>query len=117
MHPPPSIVLPGLTDDQVLHLKVSLYGLKQAGWWWYGVLRELLGEFRLTRCELNHAVFSRHHTSGDISIVFVHMDDMSITSSNPSHLHQLKDKISACLKITDNGPLHWLLSIQVSWTN
>lgn len=113
MRPPPDIELDGLTAGQVLLLLVALYGLHQSGRRWYVRLRKILEGFKLVWLEHDHAVFYRRHPDGEISIIFLHVDDMTLVCSLLANLLHLKEMIKAELEITDNGELHWLLGIEV----
>ncbi|OBZ68228.1 hypothetical protein A0H81_11842 [Grifola frondosa] len=113
MRPPPDIELDGLTAGQILLLLVALYGLHQSGRRWYVRLRKILESFKLVRLEHDHAVFYRRHPDGEISIIFLHVDDMTLVCSLFANLLRLKEMIQSELEITDNGELHWLLGIEV----
>ncbi|GBE89575.1 hypothetical protein SCP_1602380 [Sparassis crispa] len=113
MRPPSDIELDGLKPGQILLLLVALYGLHQSDRRWYIRLRKILEGFKLVRLEHNHAVFYRRHPDGEISIIFLHVDDMTLVCSLLANLLHLKVMIKSELEITDNGELHWLLGIEV----
>ncbi|GBE88222.1 hypothetical protein SCP_1300360 [Sparassis crispa] len=113
MRPPPDIELEGLTPGKILLLLVVLYGLHQSGRRWYVRLRKILEGFKLMQLEHDHAVFYQHHPDGEISIIFLHVDDMTLVCSLLTNLLRLKEMIKSELEITDNGELHWLLGIEV----
>ncbi|GBE85559.1 hypothetical protein SCP_0800760 [Sparassis crispa] len=113
MRPPPDIELDGIDAGQLLLLLVTIYGLKQSGRRWYIRLREILEGFKLVRLEHDHAVFYHRHPDGEISIIFLHVDDMTLVCSLLANLLHLKEMIKSKLEITDNGELHWLLGIEI----
>jgi Reverse transcriptase (RNA-dependent DNA polymerase) len=98
---------------KVLHLKKSLYGLKQSGRRWYKKLYEVLKKlFSLAQCEVDHAVF--FHRSGHETIIFVvHVDDLTIVTSGKVLMDEVKKKLRTELEVTDLGEIHWLLGIEI----
>jgi Reverse transcriptase (RNA-dependent DNA polymerase) len=106
---------PGFQNDprKVLHLKKSLYGLKQSGRRWYEKLYKVLKKlFSLARCEVDHTVFFRR--SGCKTIIFVvHVDDLTIVTSGKVLMDKVKKKLRTELEVTDLGEIHWLLGIEI----
>lgn len=99
-------------DDEVLLLQKAIYGLKQSGLRWYEVLRAILTDIGLVRCEFDHAVFYRQDERGHV-VLFAHVDDISIAGSTIVIVLEIKDKLWKRLEITDMGEIHWLLGIEV----
>ena len=94
----------------VLKLEKALYGLKQGGWKWYETLCAALGKLGFTRAE---AVFYKRKGEHLIMLA-VHIDDCLITGSSQHLLDKNKAKIGTAYKLTDLGPVSWLLSIKIS---
>jgi hypothetical protein len=115
MAPPAGISLAGMKRGQVLHLLLPIYGLKQAGRRWYTELRRALGTIELIRCEHDHAVFIRRHPDGQVSIIFVHVDDMSLIAPTAARMKELKERIKQIFDVTDGGELSWLLGVQIKF--
>ncbi|GBE80058.1 hypothetical protein SCP_0212610 [Sparassis crispa] len=113
MQPPSDIELDGLKPGQILLLLIALYGLHQSGRCWYIRLCKILEGFKLVRLEHDHTVFYWRHPDGEISIIFLHIDDMTLVCLLLANLLHLKVMIKSELEITDNGELHWLLRIEV----
>ncbi|THH09796.1 hypothetical protein EW145_g1755 [Phellinidium pouzarii] len=113
MHPPQHYELDSIQPGQVLRLRKALYGLKRAGRHWYQVLVNMLTNAGMTRSDYNNAVFYRHHPNGDISILFSHVDDLTLISNETSRIRMLKDKIGAQVEYTDGGEINWLLSVEI----
>jgi hypothetical protein len=115
MAPPTGISLAGMKRGQVLRLILPIYGLKQAGRRWYTELRRALGSIELIRCEHDHAVFLRRHPNGEVSIIFVHVDDMSLIAPTAARMKELKERIKQIFEVTDGGELSWLLGVQIKF--
>ena len=96
----------------VLKLNKALYGLKQGGRKWYETLSRSLAEIGFTQCASDHAVFYTR-SDGHLIIMAVHVDDCTITGSCPKLLEDYKTRIGALFKMTDLGPVSWLLGIEI----
>ena len=116
MKPPPHYKLNRLHPGQVLQLNSMIYGLKQSGHRWYEVLCNILINFELIRLETDHAVFHRTEEDGLITILFVHVNDMTLIARNIMLMKCIKVQIASRVKVEDNGPLHWFLGIEI-WCN
>jgi hypothetical protein len=59
---------------------------------------------------------SSTHTSDRISFILfaIHINDCVLTGSNLALLTKFKQKIGAIYKLTDMGPISWLLGIKVT---
>ena len=107
---------PEADSSTVLHLLVTLYGLKQSLYKFYMLLRKLMTCLGMTHCEVDHAVFYGSWSSpladtipmpsnGNnlILMVPIHVDDgLAITNSIPLYtwfLHQEKRE----MEILGNG--------------
>ena len=67
----------------VVKLKKSLYGLKQAGRKWYDTLCHSLADIGFQRSMADPAVFFAR-VGRDVVILFIHVDDTTITGSSAS---------------------------------
>jgi hypothetical protein len=97
----------------VLKLQKALYGLKHGGQKWYNTLCHTLTKLGLKRAEADFGVFYAH-IGGDIILLAIHIDDCVLTGSNVALLTEFKQNIGAIYKLTDLGPISWLLSIKVT---
>ena len=113
MNPPPHYTLKDICPGQVLRLNSTIYGLKQSGRRWYEVLRAILESFEMIRLETEHAVFYRRESDGSTTILFVHVDDMTLIARNIALMNKIKSQIASRVTVDDNGPLHWLLGIEI----
>ena len=100
-------------NDTVKHLKKSLYGLKQAGRKWYDTLKRTLADLGFRVSDADPGVFHARNDDHP-TIIAVHVDDCTITSSSAELVQDYKWKINTCHSITDLGPIHWLLGIKVT---
>jgi hypothetical protein len=97
----------------ILKLNKVLYGLKQGGRKWYDTLCRTLMKLGLKRAETDYGIFYTH-IGQDIILLAIHVDDCVLTGSNLALLTEFKQKISAIYKLTDMGPISWLLGIKVT---
>ena len=96
----------------VLKLRKSLYGLKQAGRKWYNSLCELLTSIGFQRSLADPAIFFAH-IGGNVVVLFIHVDDTTITGSSTSLNKEFKKCISEHFEITDLGSISWLLGLAI----
>lgn len=113
MKPPRGVELSGIKSGQVLKLRACLYGLKQAGRRWAKTLRSHMEQIGLRRSEHDHAVYYRHLPNGEVIVIFVHVDDMSLTTRDSNQMALLKQKISDRFEIVDSGDIKWMLGIEL----
>jgi hypothetical protein len=67
----------------------------------------------LKRAKANLGVFYTH-IGGDIILLAIHIDNCVFTGSNIALLTEFKLKFVAIYKLTDLGPISWLLGIKVT---
>ena len=82
----------------VIKLCKSLYSLKQARRKWYDTLCEVLIDISFQRSAADPAVFFIH-TGNDIAILFIYVDDMTMTGSSPSLIDKLEHQIGETFEI------------------
>jgi hypothetical protein len=80
---------------------------------WYNTLCRTLTKLGLKRAEADFGVFYAH-IGGDIILLAIHVNDCVLTGSNVALLTEFKQKVSAIYKLTDLGPISWLLGIKVT---
>jgi len=106
MSPPPGLGLKG----KVLRLKKALYGLKQAPLKWYEKLTRTLSTIGFHPTHFDPCVFV--HTDSTTYIV-VYVDDLTIASKNQSSYQKLLNLLKSVFKVSEKGPLSWILGIEV----
>jgi len=109
MAQPPGFALPG-HENHVFQLLKALYGLKQASQCWYKHICEAFAKFGHTQCAAEHCVFYRWH-QGEIVIIVVAVDDLSLTSSSRRLLLKSKTNLKSEFSIMELGD--WLLGVEV----
>ena len=97
----------------VVKLQKSLYGLKQAGRKWYETLHKALVNIGFQRSTVDPAVFYTR-VGEDVAILFIHVDDTTITSSSLHLIEESERQIGNIFTITHLGPVSWLLGLAIS---
>ena len=87
MEQPPGSIAKG--ESELVCCLKSLYGLKQSPRAWLGRFSEIVIEFGLTRCGVDHFVFYRQTKAGKILLI-VYMDDIVITGDDSEGIRELK---------------------------
>ena len=67
----------------------------------------------MKRCDVDQAVFYRHQ-DGQLIIIVASVDDLTIIASTAALIDHVKAKLREAFTITDMGPIHWILGIQVT---
>jgi hypothetical protein len=99
--------------DLVALLRVALYGSKQSALKWYQCLCKELAELGLKCTEADWGVFVA--TIGThLLILASHVDDCTVTGSSRELVKAFKDESGSQFKITDLGPISWLLGMKVT---
>ena len=78
----------GESSGLICRLRKSLYVLKQSPRIWFGKFNNVVQQFRMTRCEVDHLAFYRHSSVGCIYLV-AYVDDIILTGSDN---HGISDK-------------------------
>jgi hypothetical protein len=99
--------------DDVAKLRVVLYGPEQGALKWYKCLCGELTELGFKRMESDWGVFTAH-IDNDLLILAAHIDDCTITGSSKELIQQFKSEIASWFRITDLGPINWLLGMKVT---
>lgn len=97
----------------VLRLKKALYGLKQGGRKWYETLCQALTDLSFKRSEADWGVFYKHEPP-HITVLAMHVDDCMITGDHHPRILTYRDELNRRYKLTELGPISWLLGIKVS---
>ncbi|XP_022041556.1 uncharacterized mitochondrial protein AtMg00810-like [Helianthus annuus] len=109
MSPPPGMELP---SNQVLQLKKSLYGLKQASRQWHGKLSSVLKTKGYVRSQNDYSLFSKSMGSSTVHIA-IYVDDILVTGDNIYEIDSLKAFLHTTFQIKDLGFLNYFLGIEV----
>ncbi|RVX17039.1 Retrovirus-related Pol polyprotein from transposon RE1 [Vitis vinifera] len=95
----------------VCKLHKALYGLKQAPRAWFQKLRVALVDYGFQSSQADTSLFI-HHTTSDILILLVYVDDILVTSSNPKLVSHFISYLHDKFALRDLGPLSYFLGIQ-----
>ena len=112
MELPPGYKVDKRLRHAVVKLHVALYSLKQGALKWYLKLCSSLQELRLGHMHLDWGIFYAQ-IGPNILILASHVDDCMLTRSSRELMGLFKDEIRARYKITDLGPISWVLSMKV----
>lgn len=94
-------------------LKVALYDFKQGTLKWYIELCVGLKELGMQHTESDWGVFCTHIGS-DILILASHVDNCTVTENLSELIWSFKVEVGLLYKITDLGPVNWLLRMKVT---
>ncbi|KAE8657590.1 hypothetical protein F3Y22_tig00116989pilonHSYRG00496 [Hibiscus syriacus] len=103
-------------EDKVLKLKKALYGLKQAPRAWNSRIDKYFQENGFNKCPYEHALYIKIKDE-DILIVFLYVDDLIFTGSNPSMFNEFKDVMMKEFEMIDMGLMAYYLGIEVKQQN
>ncbi len=110
MEQPSGYVQPG-KEHMVCKLQRSLYGLKQSPRCWNTVLRDYLKEIGFNQSKADPCVFVSNKKP--LTIITVYVDDLVLITENAEMMHKLKQNLAAGFKMSDMGPLHYVLGVSV----
>ena len=111
MEQPPGFINPDF-PNHVCHLKKAIYGLKQAPRAWFDRFSLFLLQIGFFCSKENSSLFVLHCAQGTI-LLLLYVDDIILTSSNPELLSCLIFKLSKEFSMTDLGPIHYFLGVEV----
>ena len=98
--------------NKVLKLQKALYGLKQSGREWFDKLGSILKKNGFVQCKYEQCLYQTTREESLI-LIAVYVDDIIIGCKDIKCINFVKDTLRTELEITDNGPLHYYLGIEV----
>ena len=113
MELPEGYAMNGKHIHPVAKLNVALYGSKQGTLRWYQEFSSTLGELRLKCVHADWGILYRQ-IGCNMLVLVSHIDDCTITGSSPELIHLFKMEMGSCYKVTDLGPISWLLRMKVA---
>jgi len=109
---------PQLYEDgttRVCRLHRTLYGLKQSGRIWNLQLNSSFLKLGFTRLLSDQCVYIRRQNS-DITIVAVHVDDMTVLTSSDALMEQVESELNSEFSIKKLGEIRQLLGMEITRT-
>jgi hypothetical protein len=103
MEQPPGFDQSSTKESHVWRLVRGLYGMRQSSRIWNCALHASFLGWGFSRSECEWCVYSRHSNDGDVSIVIVHVDDMTAASSNQDKAARFRTELEATWQITALG--------------
>ena len=102
----------GEAGDAIYLVLKGLYGLKQAARLWYDTLTTTFAKYSLQKAHGDHGIFIYINGETKITVV-VYVDDLVLFSNSRVELDALKHRLMADFEMTDMGPVHWFLSMEI----
>ncbi|KAE8224207.1 hypothetical protein CF319_g2861 [Tilletia indica] len=98
--------------NEVLKLRLALYGLKQSGHDWHAALRDALASIGFQQCEFDPTIFVRDGEQAAMLLVYV--DDIIVATPKGENIESVKKELLGLFKGTDLGPVHHVLGIRIT---
>ena len=111
---PPGFVVKG-KENQVYKLQKALYGLRQAPRAWNKRIDSFLLDLGFIKCIVEHGVYVKENTEGDLIIICLYVDDLIVTGSNIKDIQQFKKTMEAEFEMTDLGRLSYFLGMEFTY--
>jgi hypothetical protein len=100
--------------NKVVRLLKSLYGLKQSPRMWYLKLKGLLNSIGFRDSPYDNALWI-HDSGPHVVIMCTLVDDMLITSENPTYTQYMVDRILAVFEGTQSADCSMYGGIRINW--
>ena len=95
----------------VCKLNKSLYGLKQSGRNWNGMLHSYLCENNFVQSNVDNCVYVKHVDQDKMIVIVIWVDDLIIAASNDVLLCETKNMLKDRFKMKDLGKLSHFLGV------
>ena len=112
MAQPDGFRVPGKEED-VCHLKKSLYGLKQSPRQWYKRFGTYMIQLGYNRSPYDYCVYHSKATNGSSIYLVLDVDDMLIAVKHKADVQKLKYLLSAKFETKDLGPAKKILGMEI----
>jgi len=99
-------------NGECARLNRSIYGLKQSPRQWYQRLTGFLIPLGFVTAYFDLCVLI--HVDNQV-IIAIYVDDITMAGPNTAKREDLNKLLLAEFKLSDLGPLNWLLGIQIQW--
>jgi hypothetical protein len=111
MEQPLGFVAQGEYQGNMCTLKKALYGIKHSPRAWFGKFWDVVMEFGLLECQIDHSVFHLHTNAGYFLLV-LYVDDLVITGDDSGGIDRLKQFLQEKFQTKDLGKLWYFLGIE-----
>jgi transposase InsO family protein len=101
-------------EGKVAKLKKCIYGLKQSPREWYARLATTLNKLGFNTSKFDPCVFI--HATQEFFIA-VYVDDISLFGPPGNLMNSVKGTLSSEFEMKDLGSLHWLLGLEIIFTD
>jgi hypothetical protein len=101
--------------DRVYKLSKVLYGLKQASWAWYAMLKTFLLEHGYVMRSVDKTLFTLNHGT-DFLLVQIYVDDIIFAGSSHTLVSRFQKMMDSEFQMSMMGELTFFLGIQVKQT-
>jgi hypothetical protein len=98
--------------NHVCQLHKNLYGLKQAPRVWHKTIDPFLQSLGFAPIPADPCLYVKWNGSA-LSMIALYVDDLAIAADQTSDLQTTKSALKARFKMTDEGPLEFILGIKV----
>lgn len=102
-----------LPPNVVLHLKKSIYGLKQASRQWFLKFSTTLKQLGFEKIHGDHTLFICSSANHFI-MVLVYVDDIIIANTDESGVSTFVTKLKTCFKMRDLGQPKYFLGLEIA---
>ena len=99
----------------VCHLRKALYGLKQAPRAWYSRLSNRLLNLGFHGCKSDTSLYI-YRSGKDLILFLIYVDDIIVTSPNPTSINTLITTFQTDFALKDLGPFHFFLGVEAHKT-
>jgi hypothetical protein len=111
VHQPPEFAIP-CKEGKVLHLRKTLYGLRQAPRMWNAKLDSTFKGMGFGQSPHEAAIYRRSN-GGNALLVGVYVDDLVITGTKVAEVASFKEEMNATFQMSDLGLLSFYQGIEV----
>ncbi|OMO62984.1 Integrase, catalytic core [Corchorus capsularis] len=105
-----------LDPNYVCKLHRSIYGLRQAPRAWFQRFSNALYDLGFSSSHADPSMFI-WHSSSDILVLLLYVDDIILTGSSMSVISSLISKLTSSFLVKDLGDLHYFLGIEAHRTS
>ncbi|MBW0496781.1 hypothetical protein O181_036496 [Austropuccinia psidii MF-1] len=101
-------------SDMVFKLNNALYGLKQAGRCWWLHLKAILKDIGLCTNDKDQSTYV-YHWNGHVAILWIHVDDGVMKTSDEVLWVKLKEELTKRLKMKWDEKISSIVGIETIW--